>query len=186
MAFLSDRTLKACIATGRIKIEPYDEAKVQPSSIDLTLDCFFKEHIVTGGAIDPREEQQYRDIEVGEGGCYILPGLGFCLASTVERVTLPADCIGRLEGKSSLGRLALTAHITAGYFDPGFDGHPTLEIFNGNTASIRLYPGMPICQMSFARMTTPAEFPYGHDKLGSKYQHQERGPKGSQFHRNFQ
>lgn len=185
MAFLSDRTLRALIEHGRLKVEPYDASRVQPASIDLTLDRFFKEHLPNGGGIDPKQEQVYRDVEVNEGAAFRLPGLGFCLASTVERVTLPSDMIGRLEGKSSLGRLGLTAHITAGFFDPGFDGHPTLEIFNANTSTIFLYPGMPICQMSFAHLTTPAEFPYGHDALGSKYQHQERGPKGSQFHRNF-
>lgn len=187
MAFLSDQTIKACIEHGRITIDPFDPDRVQPASIDLTLDRFFKEPVFpVSKTVDPRVEQQYRDITVPEsGGFYKLPALGFALASTVERITLGNDIIGRLEGKSSLGRLGLTAHITAGFFDPGFDGHATLELFNANLMPIILYPGMPICQMSFAHMTTAAENPYGSDTLNSKYQHQERGPKGSQFHRNF-
>ena len=183
MSTLSDRAIKQAIVTGRVVIEPYDAALLQPASYDLTLDNIFK--IPCHGTIDPREEVQYQTVTVAESEPFRLMGLQFCLASTIEYVGFCDEIVGRLEGKSSIGRLGLTAHVTAGFFDPGFKGHATLELFNANANPILLWPGMKICQMSFHRLTSPAERPYGHPGLISKYQGQARGPHGSQMHANF-
>lgn len=184
MAFLSDHTIKASIAVSRIVVDPYDPDCVQPASYDMHLDSTFKR--ITGPSeIDPRKPVEYQDINVMKGYSLHLKPHAFILGSTIERIELANDLIGRLEGKSSLGRIGLTAHVTAGFFDPGFRGHATLELFNASDRVIVLWPGMKICQMSFARITTSAERPYGHKDLRSNYQDQERGPKGSQMHRNF-
>lgn len=185
--FLSDRGIRQCIRSGRIEIDPYDESRVQPASVDLTLDRHFKVYAdrKLSHHIDPRKPQMMQETHVANGDHFLIYPQVLVLASTVERVRLSHDLIGRLEGKSSLGRLGLTAHITAGFFDPGFEGFATLELFNAAPRPIRLYPGMPICQMSFAQLSSPAERPYGHEALRSKYQGQERGPKESQMHLNF-
>lgn len=185
--FLSDRDIKDCISAGEIVIDPYVEDNLQPASIDLTLDNIFKTVVETEGAfLDPRMPAEYDEVVIdGERTGFILPSGGFALASTVERIELCDHILGRLEGKSSLGRLGLTAHITAGFFDPGFRGYATLELFNASPLPIVLWPGMKICQLSFSCTFTAADKPYGHSDLNSKYQDQQRGPQGSEMHRNF-
>lgn len=183
--FLSDRAIRQCIVSRRIVIEPYDEEMIQPASVDLRLDQHFKYRSPSQGAIDSHNPQPMSSTDVGPKGIFILPAHSFALASTIEKVTLPADLVGRLEGKSSIGRLGVTTHVTAGFFDPGFRGHATLELFNTNDVPVWLYAGMPICQMSFAVLSSPAERPYGHEDLGSKYQEQARGPQESRNHLNF-
>lgn len=183
MSILSDRGIKAALQGAYIGIDPYDEALLQPASYDLRLDNIFK--VMSDGVTDPRQEKEYHTRVVSDTEPFRLHGLQFCLASTIEVVRFSDAVVGRLEGKSSLGRLGLTAHVTAGFFDPGFEGHATLELFNASMSPILLWPGMKICQMSFHRLTSPSERPYGHEDLGSKYQQQQRGPHGSQMHRNF-
>ena len=184
---LSDRDIKAEIASGRVGIEPYLESMVQPSSIDVRLDRFFRvfeNHRYPH--IDPSVEQPdlTRLIEpVGDEPFILHPG-EFVLGSTYEVVSLPDDIAGRLEGKSSLGRLGLLTHSTAGFIDPGFSGHVTLELSNVATLPITLYPGMKIGQLCFFRMTSSAEHPYGSSVYGSRYQGQ-RGPTPSRSHANF-
>jgi dCTP deaminase len=160
---------------------------VQPSSIDVRLDSMFRvfrNH--TAGVIDVKRDM--RDltevIEIPADGVFMLHPGEFVLGSTVERVTVPDDLVARIEGKSSLGRLGLLIHSTAGFIDAGFDGHVTLELANVASLPITLYPGMKIGQISFMTMTTPAEVPYGSGKLGSKYQGQ-RGPTPSRYWENF-
>ena len=184
MAFLSDRAIRGAVNIGIIGIYPYDPEHVQPASYDMTLGKKFKVISDDIPLIDPRVGVEYKETVVEEGAFPLLAG-GFCLASTVERVELATNIIGRLEGKSSLGRIGLTAHITAGFFDPGFRGHATLELFNATHKTILLIPGMKICQMSFARLSSHAERPYGHKSLDSKYQDQGDSPHGSQIHKNF-
>lgn len=185
---LSDRTIRDELAAGRIVIEPFDERCVQPSSVDLHLDRWFRvfrNH--TMPVIDVRQnlEELTELVDVGdEGQPFILHPGEFVLGSTLERVALPADLVGRLEGKSSLGRLGLLIHSTAGFVDAGWDGQLTLELSNVASLPITLYPGMKIGQISFMRMTTPAENPYGSAEVGSKYQHQ-RGPRPSRYWENF-
>lgn len=188
MAILSDITIKACIKAGYIGIDPYVEDNVQPASIDLRLGREFRWFGDVVGAqhvIDPREQQEMRtsDTFTEDDAFVLLPGQ-FALGTTIERVRLSASIVGRLEGKSSLGRLGLTVHSTAGFFDPGFEGTATLEFFNMTNSPIRLIPGMKVCQMSFHRMTTPAERPYGSKGLGSKYQGQD-GTVPSKMHENW-
>ncbi|MDQ1724622.1 MAG: dCTP deaminase [Frankiaceae bacterium] len=184
---LSDRDLKADIATGRIGLEPYDEAMVQPSSIDLRLDRFFRvfeNHRYPH--IDPSEHQEdlTKLIETPTGEPFILHPGEFVLGSTYEVITLAHDLAGRLEGKSSLGRLGLLTHSTAGFIDPGFSGHVTLELSNVATLPIKLWPGMKIGQLCVIRMTSPADNPYGSAAVGSRYQNQ-RGPTPSKSYLNF-
>lgn len=187
MTFLSDRDIKANINTGQIVIEPFDPSNVQPASCDLTLDRYFAYINPSTDPIDPKKETEYTNVITADGQPYELPAYGFVLASTRERLKFPNNMIGRLEGKSSIGRLGLTAHVTAGFFDPGFRGHATLELFNANSRPILLWPGMKICQMSFCLLSRPAEHPYGATHLDSKYLDQtERGPKPSRYHRNFE
>jgi dCTP deaminase len=184
---LSDRTIREELAAGRIVIEPFDPSYVQPSSVDLRLDRLFRvfrNH--TTPYIDPKlpQEDLTELVEVeGEEPFVLHPG-EFALGSTLERVALPSDLVARLEGKSSLGRLGLLIHSTAGFVDAGWDGHLTLELSNVATLPIALYPGMKIGQISFLRMTTPADVPYGADAVGSKYQGQ-RGPTPSRSWLNF-
>jgi dCTP deaminase len=190
---LSDRTLREQIAAGNIVIEPYDERLVQPSSIDVRISHLFRvfrNH--TAGVIDVKLDMggltELIEMPVGPDGVggepFMLHPGELVLGSTLERVGVPDDLVGRVEGKSSLGRLGLLIHSTAGFIDSGFDGHITLELANVASLPITLYPGMKIGQISFMRMTTPAEHPYGKGAKGSKYQGQ-RGPTPSRYFENF-
>lgn len=184
---LSDRDIKAEISVGRVQVEPYDEAMIQPSSIDVRLDRWFRvfeNHKYPH--IDPSVEQEdlTRLVETEGDEPFILHPGEFVLGSTYEVVTLPDDVAGRLEGKSSLGRLGLLTHSTAGFIDPGFSGHVTLELSNVATLPITLYPGMKIGQLCLFRLSSPAEYPYGSEKYGSRYQGQ-RGPTPSRSFANF-
>ncbi len=184
---LSDRDLRAQIDAGRVVIDPYDAAMVQPSSIDVRLDRLFRlfdNHKYP--VIDPAEEQPEltRLVEVEAEEAFVLHPGEFVLGSTYESLTLPDDLAARVEGKSSLGRLGLLTHATAGFVDPGFTGHVTLELSNVATLPIKLWPGMKIGQLCFFRLTSPAEHPYGSGQPGSHYQGQ-RGPTASRAHVNF-
>jgi len=184
---LSDKDLRAEIASGRVRIEPYDDAMVQPSSIDVRLDRFFRvfeNHRYPH--IDPALEQPEltRLVEPDKGEPFILHPGEFVLGSTYELVSLPDDVASRLEGKSSLGRLGLLTHSTAGFIDPGFSGHVTLELSNVATLPIKLWPGMKIGQLCMFRLSSPAEHPYGSGAAGSRYQGQ-RGPTPSRSYLNF-
>jgi dCTP deaminase len=184
---LSDRDIRAEIDGGRVRLQPYDEAMVQPSSIDVRLDKFFRlfdNHKYP--FIDPSLDQPdlTRLIEVERSEPLILHPGEFVLGSSYEVVTLPDDLAARLEGKSSLGRLGLVTHSTAGFVDPGFSGHVTLELSNVATLPIKLWPGMKIGQLCFFRLSSPAENPYGSAKYGSRYQGQ-RGPTASRSFQNF-
>lgn len=184
---LSDRDIRGEVDAGRIGLEPYDEAMVQPASIDVRIDKFFRlfdNHRYP--YIDPAEEQPdlTRLVEVEQGESFILHPNEFVLASTYEQVSLPDDVSARLEGKSSLGRLGLLTHSTAGFIDPGFTGHVTLELSNMATLPIILWPGMKIGQLCFFRLSSPTEHPYGSEKHGSRYQGQ-RGPTASRSSLNF-
>ncbi|MGO9195501.1 MAG: dCTP deaminase [Acidimicrobiales bacterium] len=184
---LSDRTIREEIASGRIGIEPLGEGCIQPSSVDLHVDRYFRvfrNH--SQRVIDVKENQEELTelVEAIEGEALILHPGEFVLGSTMERVRLPDDLVGRLEGKSSLGRLGLLIHSTAGFVDAGWDGYLTLELSNVANLPITVYPGMKIGQISFLRMTTAAEIPYGAASLGSKYQNQ-RGPTPSRYFENF-
>ncbi|MBA3248875.1 MAG: dCTP deaminase [Geodermatophilaceae bacterium] len=184
---LSDRDLKAEIEAGRLALEPYDVGLVQPSSIDVRLDRFFRVFNNSRYThIDPAEQQDDLTALVepdGEDAFVLHPG-EFVLGSTLEIVTLPDDLAGRLEGKSSLGRLGLLTHSTAGFIDPGFNGHITLELSNVANLPIMLWPGMKIGQLCLFRLSSPAEHPYGSAIYGSRYQGQ-RGPTPSRSYRNF-
>jgi len=184
---LSDRDLRAEIASGRVRLEPYDEAMVQPSSIDVRLDKYFRlfdNHKYP--FIDPAVDQPdlTRLIEIERDEPFILHPGEFVLGSTFEVVTMPDDLAARLEGKSSLGRLGLLTHSTAGFIDPGFSGHVTLELSNVATLPIKLWPGMRVGQLCFFRLSSPTENPYGSAKYGSRYQGQ-RGPTASRSFQNF-
>lgn len=183
----SDRTIREALAAGRIEIDPLDESFVQPSSVDLRVDSAFRvfeNHRYP--QIDPRQHQDdlTKLIEVREGEPFILHPGEFVLGATCERVRLGEDIVARLEGKSSLGRLGLLIHSTAGFVDPGFNGYLTLELSNVANLPIAIYPGMRIGQISFYQMTTPADHPYGTPEAGSKYQGQ-RGPTASRSHVDF-
>jgi len=184
---LSDRDIRAQVESGRVALEPYDPEMIQPSSIDVRLDRFFRlfdNHKYP--VIDPAQDQPdlTRLVEVeGEDAFVLHPG-EFVLGSTFETVTLPDDIAARLEGKSSLGRLGLLTHSTAGFIDPGFTGHVTLELSNVATLPILLWPGMKIGQLCFFRLSSPSEFPYGSERYGSRYQGQ-RGPTPSRSWRGF-
>lgn len=184
---LSDRDILAEIDAERLRVEPYDEAMVQPSSIDFRLDRYFRvfeNHRYPH--IDPAEDQTEltRVLEADGDDPFILHPGEFVLGSTYEVVTLPDDLAARVEGKSSLGRLGLLTHATAGFVDPGFSGHVTLELANVATLPIKLYPGMKIGQLCFFRLTSPSLHPYGSSKYGSRYQGQ-RGPTPSRSFQNF-
>ena len=184
---LSDRSLREALASGRIIIDPLDDGAVQPSSVDMHVDHFFRVfRNDTTPFIDPKEPQEDLTelVEIPDGKSFILHPGEFVLASTLERVQLPDDLAARLDGKSSLGRLGLLTHATAGFVDAGFNGHLTLELSNVATLPIAIYPGMKIGQVSFFQMTTPAEHPYGSGATGSKYQDQ-RGPTPSRYYLNF-
>lgn len=184
---LSDHTLREELAAGRIVIDPLGDNAVQPSSVDLHVDRYFRVfRNDTTPFIDPREQQEDLTelVDVAAGERFILHPGEFVLGSTLERVALPGDLVARLEGKSSLGRLGLLIHSTAGFVDAGWDGHLTLELSNVANLPIAIYPEMKIGQISFIRMTTPADHPYGSDATGSKYQGQ-RGPTPSRYYLNF-
>lgn len=184
---LSDRDLRAEIDSGRVAVDPYDPAMVQPSSIDVRIDRYFRvfhnsryTHIDVAREMDDLTEL----VEPKGDDPFLLHPGEFVLGSTLECVTLPADIAARLEGKSSLGRLGLLTHSTAGFIDPGFTGHVTLELSNVANLPITLYPGMKIGQICFFRLSSPAEKPYGHGATGSRYQGQ-RGPTPSRSYKDF-
>jgi len=182
----SDRTIRDAVASGRIVIDPYDEAFVQPSSVDLRVDRFFRVFENHRYAqIDPKQAQEDLTVlvETTVDEPFMLHPGEFVLGSTLERVVLADDIVARLEGKSSLGRLGLMIHSTAGFVDPGFDGYLTLELSNVAKLPIAIYPGMKIGQISFYELTTPADHPYGGS--GSKYQGQ-RGPTPSKIYLDFE
>ncbi len=184
---LSDRTIRRLLAEGRIGIDPYDESLMQPASVDVRADRLFRVFRNSRYPyIDVKAEQEGLTelVEVTGDEPFILHPGEFVLGSTLERVTLPDDLVARLEGKSSLGRLGLLIHSTAGFIDPGWDGHVTLELSNVANLPITIYPGMKIGQLSFVQLTEPAERPYGSGGLGSKYQGQ-RGPPPSRYWQNF-
>jgi dCTP deaminase len=184
---LSDRSLRKAIADQRIIIDPLDDNCIQPSSIDVkvgNLFRVFRNH--TAAVIDVKQdlEDLTELVSIPEGGVFMLHPGEFVLGSTRERVVVPDDLVARIEGKSSLGRLGLLIHSTAGFIDAGFDGHITLELSNVASLPITIYPDMKIGQISFVQMTTPADNPYGSGAHGSKYQGQ-RGPTPSRYFENF-
>ena len=185
---LSDRDLRTEIDGGRIIIEPFDESCVQPSSIDVKVSHLFRvfrNHSTSVLDVKKDLTDLTELVEVPEGEAIRLHPGEFALGSTLERVAVPDYLVARVEGKSSLGRLGLVIHSTAGFIDAGFDGHITLELANLANLPITLYPGMKIGQISFIKMTSPAEKPYGSGAKGSKYQGQ-RGPTPSRYFENFQ
>jgi dCTP deaminase len=185
---LSDRTIRRLLGEGRIEIDPYDEALVQPSSVDVRVDRWFRVFRNSRYPyIDVKREQEELTelVEIDDETPFILHPGEFVLGSTLERIRLPDDLVARLEGKSSLGRLGLLIHSTAGFIDPGWDGHVTLELSNVANLPITIYFGMKIGQISFVQMTEPAETPYGAGSLGSKYQGQQ-GPTPSRYWKNFE
>ena len=184
---LSDRDIAAEIKAGRVQVEPFDPTMIQPSSVDVRLDRFFRvfeNHRYE--VIDPSIEQPdlTREVAVAPEDFFILHPGEFVLASTYEVITLPDDIAGRLEGKSSLGRLGLLTHSTAGFIDPGFSGHITLELSNVANLPVKLYPGMKIGQLCLIKLSSTAEHPYGSAVYGSRYQGQ-RGPTPSKSWLNF-
>ncbi len=184
---LSDRSIREELGAGRIVIDPFDEGLLQPASVDLRCDHLFRVfRNYTSRVIDVKLDQ--RDltelVEIGADDSFVLHPGEFVLGSTLERVAIADDLVGHVEGKSSLGRLGLLIHSTAGFVDPGFDGHITLELSNVANLPITIYPRMKIGQISFLRMTTPADRPYGSAGTGSKYQGQ-RGPTPSRYFENF-
>ncbi|GAA4217010.1 dCTP deaminase [Actinocatenispora rupis] len=184
---LSDRDLTAEIDTGRLRLDPYEPGLVQPSSVDVRLDRWFRVFNNSRYThIDPAQQQD--DLtslrEVKDDEPFVLHPSEFVLASTLEVVTLPDDLAGRLEGKSSLGRLGLLTHSTAGFIDPGFSGHVTLELSNVANLPIMLWPGMKIGQLCLFRLSSPATQPYGSELYGSRYQGQ-RGPTPSRSWQNW-
>ncbi|MFY7813004.1 MAG: dCTP deaminase [Candidatus Nanopelagicaceae bacterium] len=184
---LSDRDIAAEIKGGRVVVEPFDAKMIQPSSVDVRLDRFFRvfeNHRYE--VIDPSVEQPEltREVAVAPHEFFILHPGEFVLASTYEVITLPDDIAGRLEGKSSLGRLGLLTHSTAGFIDPGFSGHITLELSNVANLPVKLYPGMKIGQLCLIKLSSSAEHPYGSAIYGSRYQGQ-RGPTPSKSWLNF-
>jgi dCTP deaminase len=184
---LSDRTIREQLDAGRIVIEPLGERCIQPSSVDLHLDRYFRvfvNHHTRVIDVKQRQDDLTKLVEIDPDDAFILHPGEFVLGSTRERLGVPDDLVARLEGKSSLGRLGLLIHSTAGFVDAGWDGHVTLELSNVATLPITLYPGMKIGQISFLRMTTSAENPYGSTEVGSKYKGQV-GPTASRYFENF-
>src|SRR5918912_874119 len=185
---LSDRDIRAELESGRVVIDPFDRDCLQPSSVDLHVDSQFRVFANSRYPfIDVRQEMPDLTelVEVKPDEPFILHPGEFVLGSTLERVVLPDDLVARLEGKSSLGRLGLLIHSTAGFIDPGWDGHVTLELSNVPTLPITIYHGMKIGQISFVQLSEPAEKPYGSGDLGSKYQGQ-MGPTPSRYWQNFE
>ena len=185
---LSDATIARLLAEGRMEIDPYDEALLQPSSVDVRVDRLFRVfHNNRYPFIDVKVEQAELTelVEVDDSHPFVLHPGEFVLGSTLERIRLPDDLVARLEGKSSLGRLGLLIHSTAGFIDPGWDGHVTLELSNVANLPITIYRGMKIGQVSFMQLSEPADKPYGSGELGSKYQGQ-MGPTPSRYWQNFE
>lgn len=178
MAILSDKTIKEYLEEGKIVIDPLkDEQQIQPSSVDMRLGDEFKVFkVIRKPYIDPKDEEDIAEYmessTVPEGEAFIIHPNEFALATTQEYVKVPNDLVARVEGRSSMGRLGVTMHVTAGYVDPGFEGRITLEISNIGAMPVALYPGQRVCQLVFETMTTPAELPYGHPKRNSKYMKQ--------------
>jgi dCTP deaminase len=184
---LSDRTIARMLEEGRIEIDPYDAALLQPSSVDVRVDRYFRvfrNNLYPFIDVKQAQEDLTELVEV-DGDPFILHPGEFVLGSTLERVRLPDDLVARLEGKSSLGRLGLLIHSTAGFIDPGWDGHVTLELSNVANLPITIYPEMKIGQLSFMELTEAAASPYGSGAIGSKYQGQ-KGPTPSRYYRNFE
>ena len=184
---LSDRDIRAEIEAGRVRLSPFDEAMIQPASVDVRIDRFFRlfdnhKHAL----IDPSIEQAdlTREVAVDPDEAYMRHPGEFVLASTYEQITLPGDVAARLEGKSSLGRLGLLTHSTAGFIDPGCDGHITLELSNMATLPVALWPGMKIGQLCFFRLSSPSQNPYGSVGNLNRYLGQ-RGPTPSRSAQNF-
>lgn len=183
----SDRSIRQAVAERRIEIDPFEDNNVQPSSVDLRVAPTFRvfaNHLYPH--IDPRQHQENltQVHQVPPDSHFILHPGEFALGATLERIRLGEDIVARLEGKSSLGRLGLMIHSTAGFVDPGFNGHLTLELSNVAQLPIAIYPGMRIGQISFYQMTTAAEHPYGSGAKGSRYQGQS-GPTPSRSHQDF-
>lgn len=178
MAILSDKTIKEYLEEGKIVIDPLkDEQQIQPSSVDMRLGDEFKVFkVIRKPYIDPKDEEDIAEYmessTVPEGEAFIIHPNEFALATTQEYYKVPDDLVARVEGRSSMGRLGVTMHVTAGYVDPGFEGRITLEISNIGAMPVALYPGQRVCQLVFETMTTPAELPYGHPKRNSKYMKQ--------------
>ena len=184
---LSDGTIRAEIEAGRIVVDPFDAAMVQPSSVDVRVDRRFRVfHNARYPFIDVRQpmDDLTEAVEISDSEPFILHPGEFVLGQTLERVRLPDDIVARLEGKSSLGRLGLLIHSTAGFVDAGFEGNLTLELSNVANLPVTIYYGMPIGQISFMRMDSPVERPYGSGDAGSKYQGQAE-PTPSRFYLNF-
>jgi dCTP deaminase len=184
---LSDRDIRTELDAGRVVLDPYEAAMIQPSSVDVRLDRYFRlfdnhKYPVIDPSIDQPDLTHL--VDVANGDSFVLHPGEFVLGSTYECVTLPDDIAARLEGKSSLGRLGLMTHSTAGFIDPGFSGHVTLELSNVATLPILLWPGMKIGQFCFFQLSSAAEFPYGSSTYGSRYQGQ-RGPTASRSWQNF-
>lgn len=178
MAILSDKTIKEYLEEGKIVIDSLkDEQQIQPSSVDMRLGDEFKVFkVIRKPYIDPKDEDDIAEYmessTVPEGEAFIIHPNEFALATTQEYVKVPDDLVARVEGRSSMGRLGVTMHVTAGYVDSGFEGRITLEISNIGAMPVALYPGQRVCQLVFETMTTPAELPYGHPKRNSKYMNQ--------------
>jgi len=188
VTLLSDRDIRAEIDAGNVRLDPYDPEMIQPASIDVCLDRYFRlfdNHKYS--VIDPSQEQPEltRFVEVDPEGPFVLHPGEFVLASTLELISLPDNIAARLEGKSSLGRLGLLTHSTAGFIDPGFSGHVTLELSNVATLPITLWPGMKIGQMCFFALSSPAEHPYGSDAARKNRYQGQRGPTASRAFMNF-
>lgn len=183
---LSDRDIRVYVLGGALGVEPFDAEMIQPSSLDVRLDRVFQTmkpdaHTI----IDPAQSQDlYERVDVPDGDPFVLRPGEFALACTYEKVSLPGDLAGRLEGKSSLGRLGLLVHTTAGFIDPGFEGQITLELVNLAPHPIKLWPGMKIGQLCLMPMSSPVRYPYGHEHNGSHYQGQH-GPTPSRSHQGF-
>ena len=185
---LSDVTIREELEAGRIIIDPLSDDAVQPSSLDVRVDRYFRVFRNSRYPfidVKAAQEELTELVEVVDDEAFILHPGEFVLGSTLERVTLPDDLVARLEGKSSLGRLGLLIHSTAGFIDPGWDGHVTLELSNVANLPITIYPEMKIGQLSFVQLSEPAERPYGSEGIGSKYQGQ-RGPTPSRYWQNFE
>ncbi len=186
MAILSDRDIKKYLEEGKIAIEPLeDEKQIQPSSVDMRLGDEFKVFkVVRKPYIDPKDPEDLasymESTTVPEGEAFIIHPNEFALATTYEYVKLPDDIVARVEGRSSMGRLGVTMHVTAGFIDPGFEGRITLEISNIGAMPVALYPGQRVCQIVFETMTSPSEIPYGHPDRNSKYMGQKR-PESSRI-----
>jgi dCTP deaminase len=187
VSVLSDRTIKQELASGRLRIEPLDGAAIQPASVDLRLGSTFRVFKTTSRPyVDVAQEVDDLTelVQISPKEPFVIQPNTFVLGSTVETITLPDDIVARVDGKSSLGRLGLLVHATAGYVDPGWTGKLTLELSNQSQMPIALYYGMRIAQISFIEMTTPVDRPYGSEGLGSKYQGQT-GPTPSRISREF-